>query len=131
MLLVACKEDQQKPEAKFVSQNQVMEVSNKIRADRNQSHTQINMAVHHQVKDQKVYVECIVTPNFHFTEKKKAKKHGEGQLYVYLNDQKIDAFTQGAFILKDLPKGKHTVMIKLMHNDQSEYGLSESFDIEI
>ncbi|WP_078381015.1 hypothetical protein [Sutcliffiella halmapala] len=127
MLLIGCKEEQQKPEAG----KQATEVSGITHELDTRIKRPLNMTVHFHVKEQQVYMECIVTPNFHFTEMKKKKKHGEGRLDVYVDGKKIESFSQGAFILKDLPKGKHEVTVKLIHNDQSEYGLEESFDLVI
>jgi hypothetical protein len=128
MMLTACKEEQQKPEAENVSNAEVLEVG-AVEALNNKA--VYEMTVHHKVKEQNIYVECIVTPDFQFTEKSNVKKSGEGHVEVYINNQKLGVYSQGAFILKDIPKGKHTVTLKLMHNDLTEYGVSKEFEVNI
>ncbi|WP_223700349.1 DUF2846 domain-containing protein [Sutcliffiella deserti] len=129
MLLVACKEDQQKPEANVATAHQ--EASIYVKEVSAVTKKPLTMTVHHRTKNQQVYVECIVAPDFHFTEKRKKKKYGEGHLDVYLNNKKIGVFSQGAFILKDLEKGKHSVTMKLIHNDETEYGIAETFEVNV
>ncbi|KPB03377.1 hypothetical protein AAV98_17610 [Bacillus sp. CHD6a] len=91
----------------------------------------ISMTLHHSVKNQDIYVECIVTPNFKFKENSKAKKEGEGQVIVYVDNKKWGSFAKGAFILKGVPKGEHILTVKLLHNDETEYGVEQTIQVEI
>lgn len=128
MLLGGCKEEQQKPESKVGVAGEVVEVF----FHQNESKQKgLSMTVHHKVKGSNIYMECIVTPDFHFQSNATRKKHGEGQLAVYLDGKRLDTFRSGAFILKGVAEGKHEIKVILLHNDQSEYGIEESFRVEI
>ncbi len=88
--------------------------------------------INHHIKGQDVYIESIV-PNFTFIsngERKKAK-HGEGHIHVYLNGKKVKEANRPAFILKDLPKGKHDITLKFVHNDESSYKYEETIRVII
>ncbi|NMH72715.1 hypothetical protein HF078_06490 [Bacillus sp. RO2] len=128
LALGGCKEDQKKPESEVATEVEVMEV-----VSRNTISTtkDISMTLHHSVKDQDLYLECIITPNFKFKENSKTKKDGEGQVVVYVDNKKWGSFAKGAFILKGVPKGEHKLTVKLLHNDESEYGIEQSIQVEI
>ncbi|CAG9619836.1 hypothetical protein [Sutcliffiella rhizosphaerae] len=126
-ILTGCKEEQQKPKSMVETDVNVMEVL----SHSSSSNQKMNMRVHHSIKGNDVYLECIVTPNFHFVEGKQEKKHGEGMVVVFLDNKQIGSFTKGAFVINDIPKGKHELTITLLHNDKSEYGISEKLEIDI
>lgn len=128
LTLGGCKEDQQKPKSEAVSGMEVLEV---LATNTTKKEKDISMTLHHAVKGQDVYLECIITPNFEFKENRGAKKQGEGQVVVYLDNKKWGSFAKGAFILKNVPKGKHDLTVKLLHNDWTEYGIERSIQIEI
>ncbi len=128
MMLSGCKEEQQKPESEVGSEAEVVEVLSHQTVSK---HKGLSMAVHHSIKGSDIYMECIVTPDFQFSGDRKNKKHGEGKVAVYLDNKRWDTFSSGAFILKGVPEGKHEIKIKLLHNDQSEYGIEETFHVEI
>ncbi|ART76227.1 hypothetical protein ACQCU1_05870 [Sutcliffiella horikoshii] len=128
LALGGCKEEQQKPESEGVSGGEVMEVlSTHTTSDKKD----ISMTIHHTVKGQDIYLECIITPNFEFKESRETKKQGEGQVVVYLDNKKWGNFAKGAFILKDVPRGKHNLTVKLLHNDLTEYGIEQTIQVEI
>lgn len=131
-LLAGCKEEQRKePEVKGTVDEWSTEVSLMSPHEGKEQGIPLSMTIHHHIKGQQVYVECIVGPDFHFTEDSHDKKQGEGRLHVYVDGKYLETQSQGAFIVKGIPTGKHTITVKLMHNDQTEYGISETFDIEI
>ncbi|WP_339145700.1 MULTISPECIES: hypothetical protein [unclassified Sutcliffiella] len=127
-VLGGCKEEQQKPESEVGAKREVMEVLSHSTLPKQNS---LSMIVHHQIRGSNIYMECIVTPDFHFQSTASGKKHGEGQVAVYLNNKQWDTFSSGAFILKEVPKGRHEIKVKLLHNDSSEYGIEETFQVEI
>ncbi|WP_404462130.1 hypothetical protein [Sutcliffiella horikoshii] len=126
--LGGCKEDQQKPKSEDVSGEEVVEV---LTTNTTFDKKDISMTIHHSVKGQDIYLECIITPNFKFKENRDTKKQGEGQVVVYLDNKKWDSFAKGAFILKSVPKGKHDLTVKLLHNDWTEYGIEQTIQVEI
>lgn len=128
LVLGGCKEEQQKPESEVGSNGEVMEVLSHSTLTKQNA---LSMKVHHQIKGTNIYMECIVTPDFHFRSTASVKKHGEGQVAVYLDNKRWETFTSGAFILKGVPQGRHEIKVKLLHNDRSEYGIEEGFQVEI
>lgn len=87
--------------------------------------------IRHKVKDNKVYVEVVVS-NFTFTKPgKERKKDGQGHIHLYLDGQKVDEIHQAAFIVRGIPKGKHTLKVVVVHNDHSPYPIKKEFDITI
>ncbi|TYS70720.1 hypothetical protein FZC76_02165 [Sutcliffiella horikoshii] len=128
LVLGGCKEDQQKPESEAATEVEVVEV---ISTNTTSNNKDISMTLHHSVKDQDIYLECIITPNFEFKEKSGTKKQGEGQVVVYVDNKKWGSFTKGAFILKGVPKGDHNLTVKLLHNDETEYGVEQTIQVEI
>lgn len=128
LALGGCKEDQQKPESEGASGVEVMEV---LSTNTTSDNKVISMTIHHSVKGQNIYLECIITPNFNFKENSDTKKQGEGQVVVYLDNKKWGSFAKGAFILRDVPKGKHNLKVKLVHNDLTDYGIEQTIQVEI
>ncbi|MDX5475323.1 MAG: hypothetical protein LPK00_07265 [Bacillaceae bacterium] len=92
---------------------------------------ELTMSVHHFIKDGKLYVECIVSPNFEFLSKTGKNEEGKGYIELLVNGKKVDEFTQGAFIVKNLNKGKHNIKLKLLRLDGKEYGITKDFTISI
>ncbi|WP_226681111.1 hypothetical protein [Sutcliffiella horikoshii] len=128
LALGGCKEDQQKPESEGASGVEVMEV---LSTNTMSDNKDISMTIHHSVKGQDIFLECIITPDFEFKENREIKKQGEGQVVVYLDNKKWGNFAKGAFVLKDVPTGKHSLTIKLLHNDLTEYGIEQTIQIDI
>lgn len=85
--------------------------------------------INHTVKGRDVFVECIV-PGFSFKDNVE-RIEGEGHIHVYLNGKKIKDVNRAAFILKDLPKGKHKITLKFVYNDNTPYRYSKSFPVHI
>jgi hypothetical protein len=132
VLLTGCKEEKRKePEVMSNVNDMATEVSLMSSQTKKPSGQSLSMIIHHHIKGQHVYMECIVGPNFHFTDDSGKRKQGEGRLHVYVDGKLLETNSQGAFILKGMPTGRHTITVKLVHNDQTEYGISESFDVEI
>jgi hypothetical protein len=92
---------------------------------------QREIVVHHEIKGQDVYVECIVNDFSFESRKKETRKEGQGHLHLFLNGTKIDEIYQAAFIIKGLPKGTHQLQIELVHNDHTTYDLKHDFEVTI
>lgn len=123
-----------KPEPETLVEVVPMEVSYISKANTvevmSSQNKQRTFEVKHHVKGKDVYVECIVS-NFKFTKGKQANTEGEGHIDLYLNGKKVDEIYTAAFIAKELPAGKHTMKIELVHNDSTKYNLNEEFEIII
>jgi hypothetical protein len=92
-----------------------------------------SLTVRYDVKDNNVFVECIV-PNFNFSKENvnTKAKDGEGHIHLFVNGKKVTKIYKAAFIIKGLPKGKHQIKIEVAHNNHTPYeGLVEEFEVEI
>ncbi|RBW70234.1 hypothetical protein [Bacillus taeanensis] len=89
------------------------------------------LTVHHKVKSNNVYIECLV-PNFSFKDPKDRKlKDGEGYIKVSVNGTHVTDIYKAAFIVRGLPVGKHEIKLEIVHNEDTSYGLSKTFTAEI
>jgi hypothetical protein len=91
----------------------------------------VAMTVNHKIINGDLYIECIV-PHFNFTQKQSGKKNGDGHLVLYVNGTKVDDIHRAAFILKDLPSGKHTIKVQVVNNENTPYKkLAEEIEVVI
>lgn len=90
------------------------------------------IALLHNVRDGNVFVECFVN-DFSYSEERAGKLHveGEGHLRLYVNDELLATLYEGAFLIEGLPKGKHTIQIKLIKNDRTPYEAEETIEVTI
>ncbi|OQM46335.1 hypothetical protein B6A27_06830 [Anoxybacillus sp. UARK-01] len=86
------------------------------------------MHVKHEMRGKDVLVECVID---HFSFTKGDKAHGNGHINVYLNGQKINEVFTAAFVLRGLPSGKHQIRLELVRDDESKYGVSSEFEVNI
>ncbi len=99
----------------------------------NTSVAQTNLSavkINHHVKGRDVYIECII-PGFTFNRSGSGRKDGEGHIHVYLNGKKLKEEHKAAFVLKELPIGKHEIKLKFVHHDHTPYNYSKRFSVEI
>ena len=86
--------------------------------------------VNHHVRGNDVYLECMI-PNFTFKESGGHKNEGEGHLNVIVDGQRTEKISTAAFIIKGLTKGEHTLKIKVVHNDLTNYNLDHTIHVQI
>ncbi len=86
--------------------------------------------VKHHVRNGKLYIETY-TPSIHFSENESVHQKGEGHLHVVIDGRHPVDVYKAAFIIKNLPKGKHTVRIQLAKNDHGLYGEEKVLQVEI
>lgn len=104
--------------------------NDKILAKKQQMN-KLEMTLNHRVMNGDLYVECIV-PNFNFSQEQASKKNGDGHLVLYLDGAKVDEIYRAAFIIKDLPAGKHKLKVQVVHNDNTPYkSLEKEIEVEI
>ncbi len=89
-----------------------------------------NLVVDHHVSGQNIYVECFI-PSFTFKEKGGTKVEGEGHMLIYVDGERVDEISTAAFIVKGLEKGKHQLVVEVVHNDSSPYNLKKSMDVYV
>ncbi|WP_051556582.1 hypothetical protein [Alkalihalobacterium bogoriense] len=90
------------------------------------------MEIGHEVKENDLYIECFIH-DFHFSKENTGAAHvdGEGHIKLYINGAFVDSIYKAGFIIKDLPKGEHTIKIEVVQNDGRPYELEEEFTVEI
>lgn len=85
--------------------------------------------VNHRIKDNDLFVECVI-PNFSF-DQDNGKKDYHGYIDVFLDGKKQKSVKQAAFIVHNLPEGKHTIRLDIMRKDGGRYLSLEEFEVEI
>ncbi|MGG1660190.1 hypothetical protein [Brevibacillus sp. NRS-1366] len=90
------------------------------------------LSVTHSMEQDDLQLKIAVT-NFSFSLENMGKenKHGEGHVHLYLDGKKVAKVFEPTYVLKDIPDGKHEVMVELAHNNHESYGVSERFSIDV
>ncbi|TLS37654.1 hypothetical protein [Pseudalkalibacillus caeni] len=83
------------------------------------------MTVNHSVRGNSVFIECII-PNFSFS-----SKHDRSYLTLYVDGKKVKQTNRAAFILKNMPIGKHALSLELFHQNGKSYGIKRDFSVTI
>lgn len=131
LLAGGCSNDKPKPETKVdvVPVNVIVETGDEA-VETLKTSLKRSMIVHQHVKGQNVYVECIIN-NFSFSASEQNAQEGKGYLQLYVDGKKSNVVSQAAFIIKNLPAGKHTIKLELMKNKTESYGISETFEVSV
>lgn len=90
----------------------------------------MNLTVKHHVRDQNVYVECYI-PSFTFKEKGGKKVNGEGHIRVSVDGEKMNDINTAAFVVKGLDRGRHEILLEVVHNDLTTYNMKKSWNVTI
>ena len=124
--LTACQKDLPEPEAKadiipMVSIHTAHDVPAVGREDAQ------HFTVQHHVKDQNVFVECMI-PNFSFREHHENK----GKMVLYVDGEKKEEIKTAAFIIKGLTPGTHKIKLLVFksENDQKA-SMVKQFSVDI
>lgn len=90
------------------------------------------LAVTHSLQQDDLELKLAVT-NFSFSVENMGKdnRQGEGHVHLYLDGKKVAKIFEPTFVYKDIPTGKHEVMVELAHNNHESYGVSEKFSIDV
>ncbi|MCM3759322.1 hypothetical protein M3212_00835 [Alkalihalobacillus oceani] len=90
------------------------------------------LVVTHQVKDERIYVECFLN-DFMLSEEKAGSLHeqGEGHLRLYVDDEHVATLFEAAFIIEGLAPGEHTITVSAVKNDRSPYGFDSTFSVTL
>ncbi|WP_408010863.1 hypothetical protein ACJROX_11295 [Pseudalkalibacillus sp. A8] len=93
--------------------------------------TSLSMTVRHMISNNNVFVECYV-PEFEFTEESSQNTQKKGHLRISVDHQKPYPVYKAAFIVKDLPRGKHHIDVTLVDTKgEAIKGLNEEFMVTI
>ncbi|WP_347550491.1 hypothetical protein ABFG93_02885 [Pseudalkalibacillus hwajinpoensis] len=87
------------------------------------------VVVNHRTKGADVFVECVI-PNFTFDKQNETQEY-YGSIDVYIDGKKHQTVQQAAFILHNLPEGKHTIRLDIMREDGGRYISLNEFKVEI
>ena len=69
-------------------------------------------------------------PNFSFDEGNRSKEY-HGYLEVYLDGEKYQTVERAAFVLRNLPEGKHSIRLDIMRKDGGRYLSLKEMNVEI
>ncbi|WP_139489410.1 hypothetical protein [Brevibacillus dissolubilis] len=96
------------------------------------SQAQPSFEVKHQLQGDDLHLNLTVK-NFRFSLENMGKdnKHGEGHVHLYLDSKKVAKIFDSTYVYKDVPAGKHTIMLELANNDHSSYGVKKTLTIEV
>lgn len=87
------------------------------------------VVLNHRVKGSDVFIECLI-PNFSFDEGNRSKEY-HGYLEVYLDGEKYQTVERAAFVLRNLPEGKHSIRLDIMRKDGGRYLSLKEMNVEI
>lgn len=90
------------------------------------------LAVTHALNQDDLELKLKVT-NFSFSLENMGKENrpGEGHVHLYLDGKKVAKVFEPTYVLKDIPSGKHEVMVELANNNHESYGVSQRISIEV
>lgn len=129
IFLSACMNDKPKPEGLeetvIIPLNNLKIMEQKVKAVSKPINE--NMMVRHQVKGNRVYVECFL-PNFTFNSR---QKRGDGYLLLTIDGKEIKKIHTAAFMIKGLSKGKHVMKLDLVFHDSSRKQMSKEWTVTI
>jgi hypothetical protein len=85
--------------------------------------------LNHRVKGSDVFIECLI-PNFSFDDGNTTKEY-HGYLDVYLDGEKYQTVDRAAFVVRNLPEGKHSIRLDIMREDGGRYLSLKEMKVEI
>lgn len=125
MVTSACQKDMPEPEVKVkvipMSTIQAEEELPVMKETNNE-----DFRVQHHVKDERVFVECII-PSISFRE----NSNHPGKLLLYVNGNKKEEISTAAFVIKGLTKGNHHIRLVVVKPNNEPYGLEKEFTVSI
>lgn len=90
------------------------------------------LAVTHTLNQDDLELKMAVT-HFTFSLENMGKENrpGEGHVHLYLDGKKVAKVFEPAYVLKDIPSGKHEVLVELAQNNHESYGVTQRISIEV
>ena len=90
------------------------------------------LKVSHSLHGDDLHLQLTVTQfRFSLENMGKENRDGEGHVHLYLDDKKVAKIFDNTYVYRDIPRGKHQVVIELAHNNHESYGVKQSFAIEV
>ncbi|MBO8163185.1 MAG: hypothetical protein H0Z34_05585 [Brevibacillus sp.] len=90
------------------------------------------LQVKHEVKGKDLHLQLSVSGfSFSLENMGKQNKQGEGHAHLYVDGKKVAKIFDRHFVYRDLPPGRHQVVVELAHNNHESYGVKQSFAVEV
>ena len=88
--------------------------------------------VSHTLKQDDLHLKLNVT-GFTFSVENMGKdnRYGEGHVHLYLDGNKVAKIFEPQYVLKDIPPGRHEVVVELAHNNHESYGVQQKLQIDV
>lgn len=88
--------------------------------------------VSHTLKQDDLHLKLNVTGfTFSLENMGKDNRYGEGHVHLYLDGKKVAKIFEPQYVLKDIPPGRHEVVVELAHNNHESYGVQQKLQIDV
>ena len=88
-----------------------------------------SLFVHHQVKGNNLFVDCVLT-GISFREADQSKQK-IGKMIVWIDGERYQEVTSAAFIVKGMSPGNHKLRLEIVKLTNQPYGLNKEFMVNI
>ena len=90
------------------------------------------LEVSHHLEKNELHLQLKVT-SFAFSVENMGKdnRFGEGHVHIYVDGKKIAKAFEETYVVKDLPSGKHDIVVELAHNNHDSYGIKQEFSVNV
>jgi hypothetical protein len=90
------------------------------------------LEVSHTLKQDDLQLKLNVTGfTFSLENMGKENRYGEGHVHLYLDGKKVAKIFEPQYVLKDIPPGRHEVVLELAHNNHESYGVQQKLQIDV
>ncbi|UFJ42958.1 DUF4399 domain-containing protein [Brevibacillus humidisoli] len=90
------------------------------------------LQVKHEVKGKDLHLQLSVSRfTFSLENMGKENKQGEGHAHLYVDGKKAAKIFDPHYVYRNLPPGRHEIVVELAHNNHESYGVKQSFAIEV
>jgi len=93
------------------------------------NHQQPALFVHYRTRGDRVFVSCVVD-GVSFREMDHPKQK-IGKMIVWIDGRKYREVSQAAFVIKQLPPGRHLIKLDVVNLKNVPYGISRQFNVNI
>lgn len=121
-----CHKDMPKPESLYVEPLTVIDQQTKGEIPVSGNIQGEPFTVHHHVKGNRLFVECVV-PGISFRDDSDDK----GKIILYINGEKKDEINTAAFVLKGLSPGTHHIKLEVEGRKMPQSSLTKEFTVTI
>jgi hypothetical protein len=101
-------------------------------ASPHEHHNSPTLAVAHRLQGDDLHLQLTVSGfTFSLENMGKENRYGEGHVHLYLDGKKVAKIFGPQYVYRDVPSGRHDVMVELAHNNHDSYGIKQTFQIDI